>query len=122
MAQSPILYRTASELLHISMAAPQVIQHRLTRMALSGPVLSARDQQEFTRMVQEKQAAFSQAWWTMGTEMLTVQQQLCQAWLQNPWAAVHKLPAAVDKAAAKILAPIRRKAVANAKRLSKTSV
>ncbi|QXZ09544.1 hypothetical protein KUF54_16285 [Comamonas sp. Y33R10-2] len=122
MAQSPILYRTASELLGISMAAPQVIQHRLTRMALSGPVLSARDQQEFTRMVQEKQAAFSQAWWTMGAEMFTVQQQMCQAWLQNPWAAGRNLPAAMDKAAAKSLAPIRRKAQANAKRLSKTSV
>ena len=44
MPESAIPHRTASELLDISMAVPQVINHRLTRMALSGPVLSARDQ------------------------------------------------------------------------------
>ena len=79
MPESAIPHRTASELLDISMAVPQVINHRLTRMALSGPVLSARDQKEFTRMVVEKQVAFSQAWLTMGAEMFKVQQQLCSS-------------------------------------------
>lgn len=120
MPESAIPHRTASELLDISMAAPQVINHRLTRMALSGPVLSARDQKEFTRMVVEKQLAFSQAWLAMGSEMFKVQQQLCLAWMRNPWTVGHKLPVAADKVAARSLAPIRRKAVANAKRLSQT--
>ena len=118
MPESAIPHRTASELLDISMAVPQVINHRLTRMALSGPVLSARDQKEFTRMVVEKQLAFSQAWLAMGSEMFKVQQQLCLAWMRNPWTVGHKLPVAADKVAARSLAPIRRKAVANAKRLS----
>lgn len=122
MTKSAIPHRTASELLELSMAVPQVISHRLTRMALSGPVLSPRDQREFTRMVVEKQDAFNQSWLTMGAEMFKVQQQLCQAWLQNPWTLGQKLPAVADKVAAKSLAPIRRKAVANAKRLSKTSL
>lgn len=120
MPESAIPHRTASELLDISMAAPQVINHRLTRMALSGPVPSARDQKEFTRMVVEKQLAFSQAWLAMGSEMFKVQQQLCLAWMRNPWTVGHKLPVAADKVAARSLAPIRRKAVANAKRLSQT--
>lgn len=111
MPESAIPHRTASELLDISMAAPQVINHRLTRMALSGPVLSARDQKEFTRMVVEKQVAFSQAWLTMGAEMFKVQQQLCLAWMRNPWTMGQKLPVAADKVAARSLAPIRRKAV-----------
>ena len=122
MTESAIPHRTVSELLELSMAVPQVISHRLTRMALSGPVLSPRDQREFTRMVVEKQEAFNQSWLTMGAEMFKMQQQLCQAWLQNPWALGQKLPAVADKVAAKSLAPIRRKAVANAKRLSKTSL
>ena len=69
MTKSAIPHRTASELLELSMAVPQVISHRLARMALSGPVLSPRDQREFTRMVVEKEVAFSQAWLTMGAEM-----------------------------------------------------
>ena len=73
-------------------------------------------------MVVEKQVAFSQAWLTMGAEMFKVQQQLCLAWMRNPWTMSQKLPVAADKVAARSLAPIRRKAVANAKRLSQTSL
>ena len=122
MSHSPVPSRTVTTLLDISKAAPQVINHRLTRMALSGPVLSHRDQQEFTRMVVEKQVAFSQAWLNMGSEMFKLQQQLCLAWVRNPWTWSAKLPAATDRAAAKSLAPIRKKAVANARRLSHTSL
>ena len=54
--------------------------------------------------------------------MFKVQQQLCLAWMRNPWTMGQNLPVAADKVAAKSLAPIRRKAVANAKRLSQTSL
>ena len=51
----------AAKLAEISIASPQVIAHRVTRMAMSGPVLSERDRKEFTNMVQEKQVAFAQS-------------------------------------------------------------
>src|SRR4030095_13287642 len=46
----------------IALTAPQVVAHRLVRMALSGPVLSARDRREFTRMGAEKVAAVYESW------------------------------------------------------------
>ena len=42
----------------LAFAVPQVVVHRIIRMALSGPELSARDRKEFERMVAEKNAAF----------------------------------------------------------------
>jgi len=45
---------TALKLAGLGFAAPQVIAHRLTRMALAGPTMSARDRKEFTGMVVEK--------------------------------------------------------------------
>jgi len=43
------------KLAELGVAAPQVVSHRLTRMALAGPALNARDRKEFTGMVVEKQ-------------------------------------------------------------------
>ncbi|HEY1226452.1 MAG TPA: hypothetical protein VGF26_03960, partial [Ramlibacter sp.] len=45
----------------LAFAAPQVVAHRLQRMAIAGPQLSGRDRKEFTGMVVEKQLAFTQA-------------------------------------------------------------
>ena len=42
------------KVLDLGIAAPQVVAHRLARMALAGPVPSARDQKEFAGMVLEK--------------------------------------------------------------------
>ena len=53
---------SAAKVVDISLAAPQVVAHRVARMVQSGPVLSERDRKEFTGMVQEKQLAFSQSW------------------------------------------------------------
>lgn len=39
-------------------AVPQVVAHRVTRMAISGPSVSERDRKEFQRMGAEKTAAF----------------------------------------------------------------
>lgn len=109
-----------AKLAEIGIAAPQVINHRVARMALSGPVLSERDRKEFTNMVMEKQVAFAQSWMAMGAELAKVQQQLFVSWLRNPWAVGGKLPSATERVAAKAIEPVRRKAVANAKRLSRT--
>ena len=61
----------------IGVATPQVVAHRLTRMACAGPHLSARDQKEFMNMVLEKQLAFSQSWWAA-----------CNAASHSPWSSI----------------------------------
>lgn len=67
---------TMVKLAELGVAAPQVVAHRLTRMALAGATPSARDRNEFTGMVVEKQVAFAQAWMNMFAEGLRMQQQL----------------------------------------------
>ena len=52
----------ATKTAELAVAVPHVVFHRVTRMALAGPVPSARDRKEFQLMVEEKKAAFSQAW------------------------------------------------------------
>ena len=48
---------SASQLVDLGIAAPQVVAHRLARMAAAGTTPSARDRREFTGMVLEKQTA-----------------------------------------------------------------
>ena len=115
--------RTASaQLVELGIAAPQVIAHRLTRMAAAGPELSARDRREFTGMVVEKQTAFAQAWMAMWVETCRLQQQW---WLScvggTPFAPrqARELHAGWERVAARAVAPVRRKAVANARRLAR---
>ena len=107
------LARQAGEL---AFAVPQVVAHRLTRMALAGPVLSARDRREFHGMAQEKVHAFWQSWFAMGWAMLQASQQAWIAALQG--ARVPLLDA--EAVLAKGLAPVHRRATANARRLART--
>ena len=65
--KTPPLARQAAEL---AVAVPQVIAHRLTRLALAGPAPSARDRQEFRRMGAEKAAAFAESWNAMAQQAL----------------------------------------------------
>lgn len=60
-ARKPAAATTAIKLAELSLASPQVIAHRVTRMALAGASPSKRDRTEFTGMVVEKQLAFAQA-------------------------------------------------------------
>jgi hypothetical protein len=96
------------------MAVPQVIAHRMARM----------DRREFHRMATEKIAAFSEAWTAMAFEAVRANQQLTLSFLQSlwfPWArrksAAQQLSDATLGVLGKGMAPIRRRAVANAKRL-----
>jgi hypothetical protein len=115
---------TAVKLAELSFAAPQVIAHRLTRMALAGATLSARDRKEFSGMVLEKQAAAAQAWMGMFAEGLRFQQQFALSLLTAATPRQHA--ARTKNASARIfsagLAPVHRKAVANAKRLARTKL
>lgn len=121
----------ASKAADIAVAAPQVIAHRVTRMALAGPLPDARDRKEFTGMVQEKQLAFAQSFVAWNTAVLRWQMHMQMQWfsacLRGDYAKAFNqlfspLPLAVagEKAAAQALEPVRRKAVSNAKRLAKT--
>lgn len=116
--------------MEIALAAPQVVAHRVARMALSGPRLSERDRREFQLMVNEKHAAFGQAWSDMAMQALRAHQALTASWLRSFFSPFpHRRPstaARVQDAAlgvlGKGLAPIHRKAVSNARRLAKIKV
>ncbi len=84
----------------MAFAVPQVVAHRLARMAIAGANPSARDRKEFSGMVAEKQLAFTQSWQAMAAA------GACWA----PWLTV----------LAHGMAPVHGKAVANAKRLART--
>ena len=108
--KSSHLSRQATEL---AIAVPQVVTHRLARMALAGPWPNARDQREFFTMGQEKVHAFWQSWFAMGWAMVEAAQQAWIATLQGarvPLVDMHHV-------LARGLAPVHRKATANARRL-----
>lgn len=98
--------RLARQMTEIAWAAPQVVAQRVTRMVAAGPKPGARDRREFTNMGLEKVAAFQQAWWAMGAAAMRAS---ATAWMNPLGAAVSVMNAGV--------APVRRKAVANARRL-----
>jgi|SRR5436190_1030296 hypothetical protein len=115
---------TAVKLAELGLAAPQVIAHRLTRMALAGPTLSARDRKEFTGMIVEKQTAVAQAWMGMFAEAVRLQQQTALSLFTGATPRQHaaRTRSAASRVASTALAPFHRKAVANSKRLARTKL
>lgn len=107
------LSRQSAEL---AIAVPQVMAHRLTRMALAGPLPNARDRREFRGMGNEKVLAFWQSWFAMGWAVLQAGQQAWLAALQG--ARVPLLD--TQKVLSQGLAPVHRRATANARRLGRT--
>lgn len=118
----------------LGVAVPQVVAHRLTRMALAGPLPSARDRKEFERMVAEKNAAFGESWNAMARQCLRANQGLAASFLQALWsppalrsgrksgAVATQVQHAALGILGKGLAPVHRKAMANARRLAKTKL
>lgn len=127
--KTPPLARQAAEL---AVAVPLVIAHRLTRLALAGPAPSTRDRKEFQRMGAEKAAAFAESWNAMARQALEATPTLASAFLRafgppaRARAAAKSATPQVGRAVAAIvragLAPVHRRAVANAKRLSRTKL
>jgi hypothetical protein len=125
--KAPPVARQAAEL---AVAVPQVIAHRLTRLARAGPAPSARDRQEFRRMSAEKAAAFVKSWNAMATQAFEANQTLALSFLRafgspaRPKSSAASAARRVGRAVTGIvqagLAPVHRCAVANAKRLSRT--
>lgn len=125
---------TAVKLGELGAAVPQVVSHRLARMAMAGPHLSERDKREFTRMVLEKHDAFTQAWTEMLAESLRVHHSLSSALVDSlaaPLSAasreagqqlVNELANAPLRVVGKGLNPIHKRATMNARRLAKTKL
>jgi hypothetical protein len=115
----------------IAWTAPQVVAHRLARMALAGPVPSARDRREFSRMSAEKVTAFYESWNAMFAQGLRIQQEMWSASLRDmwfPWQArtfsptrqMLELQSATSRILEKGMLPVRNRTVANARRLGRT--
>jgi hypothetical protein len=119
--------------MELGLSVPEVIAHRVTRMSLAGPKLSDRDRKEFRMMVNEKHAAFAQAWIDMAIYACRANQAFTTSMLRFFFAPfIYRRPSAGSVAAhvqnagigvlGKGLAPIHRKVVSNARRLAKTKV
>jgi hypothetical protein len=117
----------------LALAVPQVVAHRVARMAMAGPALSERDRKEFELMVAEKESAFAEAWQAMAAQTVRANQALAVSMLQSFWSPASwgkpvagKLAAQMQSATLGILgkgmAPIHRKATANARRLAGTKL
>ena len=100
----------------LALAAPQVVAHRLTRMAMAGPVWNARDRREFHGMSNEKVLAFYQSWFAMGQAVVQAMQKAWLAMLQGARVPLLDMSAVAGKG----LAPIHRRATGNARRLART--
>jgi hypothetical protein len=128
--------RLAQQTTELAMAVPQVVSHRVYRMMTAGLQPDAKDQREFHRMGAEKIAAFQESWMAMGTHLFSVQQAWMLSWMRavwmpwpsaNPWSSWQRssqqlrtqLHRATVDTAAQGLAPVHKRAVANAKRLAR---
>jgi len=121
----------ATRTAELAWAVPQVVGHRLAGMADASAFKTARGRKDLVRMVAEKQAAFAESWQAMATEALRSQRSFAAALARaaTPSPARRKGSGAIalhlelQRAALAILgqglAPVHRRAVANAKRLGR---
>ena len=123
----------AAEFFELGIAAPQVIAHRVARMASAGVSPSARDRAEFHRMSIEKIAAANEAWTAMAAQAFLENQKFALTFTQSLWFPwMRPMPTAqsvskqLNRAASRVIckgmAPIRRRAAANAKRLGRAKL
>jgi hypothetical protein len=114
----------------LALAAPQVVVHRMARMAMSGALPSEHDAKEFQLMIKEKEVAFGLSFEAMAKESALAQRALSATMVGSFWSPTFHgsgsplgLALQVQAAALGImnkgLSPVHQKAVANAKRLSK---
>ncbi len=124
-----LLMTKAAEL---AFAVPPVVAHRVTRMAIAGPVLSERDRKEFHGMAAEKTAAFAESWNAMAMQTMRANQALGMYLIRSFWssrgatlsaqAVATQMNAAALGILGKGVAPVHRRAVANARRLARTKL
>jgi hypothetical protein len=106
----------------LSLAAPQVVAMRTARMLAAGVNPSARDRREFETMGTEKMLAFWESMNAMTLEMAKAQQQFALSAMRqwwSPWVSPWSVGAAATRVLEKGLAPVQKRASANARRLRK---
>jgi hypothetical protein len=102
-------------------------------MAIGGAMPSACDREEFRRMGAEKLAAFNESWNAMALQTFRANQELALSivgLLWNPWgrswpsfiATSRRMSTATLGVLGQGMAPVHRRAVANAKRLRRTKL
>jgi hypothetical protein len=105
----------AAQAIELGIAAPQVIALRALRMG---------DREERYRMGAEKVVAFNEAWNAMAGEAFRANQELALSYMQSLWFPWIRPKSSARSAARRILgkglAPVRRRAVANARRLGRS--
>lgn len=111
--------RIARQAAELALATPQVMAHRLARLALAGTSPSARDRREFDRMVAEKLAAFYESWHAMSWALLRANLTWALAPLRFLGASRRGWRTGSTILGAG-LAPVHRRATANARRLNRT--
>lgn len=122
----------AARTAELAWAVPQVVGHRLAGFADPSAWKTARTRKEAVRMVAEKHAAFGESWQAMASQALRSQRQLAAALARaatpspsrrKAHAGALALQLEMQRAALAILgkglAPVHRRAVANARRLAK---
>jgi hypothetical protein len=103
----------------------------MVRMMSAGARTSAPDRREFQRMRTEKTAAFTESWVAMYLAAFRINQEIALSMLRlwwNPWLAgapsslqyLKRMQNATVDIATKGIAPIRKRAVANARRLKRS--
>ena len=111
----------------LALASPQVIAHRMGRIAMSGVFPKAGDRDELRRMGAEKVSAFYESWNAMAMQMLRANQTLAISlwrWYWQSWFTGQSTAWRVPSQSALALgvlssgmAPIHRRVMANVKRL-----
>lgn len=122
-------WQIAREWMRLWFAVPQVVALRGARMSMS-----LRDRAERQRMGREKVDAFAGSWQAMGMQALDAQWRFASAlmglWNPAAWStparalretglAGERMQSAALQGLSKGVAPVRRRAVANAKRLAR---
>ena len=128
---APAVMTQATEM---ALAVPQVVSHRMARMALAGPLPNASDRAEFHRMGAEKVEALQESWQAMAARAMQVQQTMAISLARSLWAppsfqgsgSLQDMATQWHHSAWSVLhegiAPLHRRAVANARRLNKRGV
>lgn len=121
--------RIARHATELAFAVPQVVGHRVLRMAAAGSNPSPRDRKEFALMGTEKVQAFFQSWGAMWLQLWRIQLSMGQGMAAMAWGPLlgrrgsfdvskHATGAAAQLVAAG-LAPVHTAAVANSRRLAR---
>jgi hypothetical protein len=113
--------RIAAQATELALAVPQVMWHRLARLAVAGAWPSARDRNEFHRMGVEKFAAFYESWNAMFLTLLRANVALTFSPFQFWWSSDRSRRTGLAIFGAG-LAPIHRRATANARRLRRKRI